>query len=329
MGIAHSLHFKPGYHDPLPGEMRISVEDLTSPWWVWRNLRPLVNRYRQVIIHTHCWPAHTAVWVLKWFARARITWVMTDHFVFPAHAGNTQRWKGMIRRVLRRGGYYPDYFIAVSDFSRRELEKLFGSRRVTTIYNGIRLPDCPVPVPLRRMPVRGVFVGRLIPEKGARVAVEAVRLAREQGVEWSLDVVGGGEELDFLTDYIKQHDLADRVWLRGATRTPDIYYQQADFAVIPSLCNESFGLVSVEAQAHYLPCIYSNRGGLPETQVDGKTGIMLESVTAENVLAAVRRLQSDPAAFERMRLRARQNAERFSMEKMVREMLGLYEQLFS
>lgn len=179
------------------------------------------------------------------------------------------------------------------------------------------------------MPVRGVFVGRLIPEKGARVAVEAVRLAREQGVEWSLDVVGGGEELDFLTDYIKQHDLADRVWLRGATRTPDIYYQQADFAVIPSLCNESFGLVSVEAQAHYLPCIYSNRGGLPETQVDGKTGIMLESVTAENVLAAVRRLQSDPAAFERMRLRARQNAERFSMEKMVREMLGLYEQLFS
>ena len=310
-------------------DLTLSAEDLVNPRWVARHLLPLVNRYRHVIVHTHCWPAHTSLWVLKHFARPTCTWLMTDHLAFPATSANTQRWKRMIRRVLRRAGYFPDEFVAVSDYSRSRIERLFGSRGARTIYNGVSLPtisDVPTP---GVVPTRALFAGRLIQEKGVRPLLQALKLARDQGLPLTLDVLGDGEEIRWANRFIREHTLQERVRLRGFVRDMVEWYMQSHLMLIPSLWDEPFGLVSVEAQSCYLPCIYSGGGGLVETHIEGVTGIQLRNPeNPEEIVEAVRTLQADPVRYHEMRLAAHQNAQRFGIERMVEGYCALYEEVF-
>lgn len=52
---------------------------------------------------------------------------------------------------------------------------------------------------------------------------------------------------------------------RGFSDDPVEHYRQAKLVLMPSLWEEGFGMVSVEAAALGIPCIVSARGGLPET----------------------------------------------------------------
>ncbi|MEX2143804.1 MAG: glycosyltransferase [Anaerolineales bacterium] len=76
---------------------------------------------------------------------------------------------------------------------------------------------------------------------------------------------------------------------------------------------EDFGITAVEAQAAGCPVLAFGRGGLAETVIDGKTGLLYKEQTVESLIASIERfergeLRFDPQAISR-------NAERFSAEK--------------
>jgi glycosyltransferase involved in cell wall biosynthesis len=66
-----------------------------------------------------------------------------------------------------------------------------------------------------------------------------------------------------------------------------------------------------------IPVIYSRRGGLPGTQIDGETGLALAEVTPEEIAAKVVQLVSDPVRYAAMCRRAPEGLEEFSIEAMV------------
>jgi len=83
---------------------------------------------------------------------------------------------------------------------------------------------------------------------------------------------------------------------------------------------EDFGIVPVEAQACGTPVIAFGRGGVLETVLDGKTGILYHEQNVESLIAAVNAFEQrgpfDPAAI-------RNNAERFAVSRFRTEFAAM------
>lgn len=119
------------------------------------------------------------------------------------------------------------------------------------------------------------FLGRLGPDKGVHVLAETITLLdRDQPGRFRLVLAG---EPVFVSRADQQQveralsdvgPLAERVgWVRPAD-----FFDQIDLLVVPSLVDESFGLVAAEAMAAHVPVLVSDAGALPEIvgEVNGK-----------------------------------------------------------
>jgi glycosyltransferase involved in cell wall biosynthesis len=87
-------------------------------------------------------------------------------------------------------------------------------------------------------------------------------------------------------------------------------YHRADVLVIPSLCEEPFGLPVAEGMACGLPCIGSNAGGIPELIEHERTGLLVERGDVAGLAGALLRLAQDQPLRQRFGRLGRERAER-------------------
>jgi glycosyltransferase involved in cell wall biosynthesis len=107
-------------------------------------------------------------------------------------------------------------------------------------------------------------------------------------------------------------------------------YRRADVLVIPSLCEEPFGLPVAEGMACGLPCVGSHAGGIPEIIEHEVTGLLVERGDAAGLADALRRLAHDPAARERFGRQGRERAERlFDWSMPAARLDALYQRMLS
>ena len=100
-----------------------------------------------------------------------------------------------------------------------------------------------------------VFLGRLVPRKGANYLLRAVNYIKQQKLleddDWRVLICGKGPLADQLATYVITNHLQDRVELTGFVEEADKprYLASADIAVFPSTGGESFGIVLIEGFA--------------------------------------------------------------------------------
>jgi glycosyltransferase involved in cell wall biosynthesis len=136
-------------------------------------------------------------------------------------------------------------------------------------------------------PLRLLFVGSVSVIKGAAELLEAMTVLRTQPV--TLTVVGErGMEIP------SQWERLPSIRLQGAVPRGEMaeYYRSHDVLVFPSH-SDGFGMAQIEAQAAGLPIIASAHCG--RVVVDGVSGTVLPEVTADAIVAAVRKLIDRPA----------------------------------
>lgn len=154
--------------------------------------------------------------------------------------------------------------------------------------------------------VRLLDVGRLVPEKGAPVLVEAVDILRAQGVDVELRLVGAGPLAESLEQDIARRGLSDQISLTGPIgqdELPDLY-RWADVFVLPSF-QEGLPVVLMEALATELPVVTTSIAGISELVRDGVEGRMVPAGRADRLAAALAELAQDPQARLRMGRRGR------------------------
>ncbi|MCA5893976.1 glycosyltransferase [Isoptericola sp. NEAU-Y5] len=164
-------------------------------------------------------------------------------------------------------------------------------------------------------PLRLLSVGRLVERKGVETVVEA--LVALPGT--TLEVVGGPRAADLggdpearrLMAAADRFGVADRVHLRGGVDQDDVQdLMHAADVVVCTPWYEPFGIVPLEAAACGRPVVGSAVGGLLDSVVDGRTGLLVPPRDPAALAAALRRLQDDPALGERLGATARVRAER-------------------
>jgi glycosyltransferase involved in cell wall biosynthesis len=103
--------------------------------------------------------------------------------------------------------------------------------------------------------------------------------------------------------------------------------EAALFVYISSL--EGLGSAALLAMAYGVPVIASNVGGLPEIVHDGETGLLTSNQPAD-IARAIERLLADRPLAERLSARARIRVEKeFSVDRMIRETLRVYERILA
>jgi glycosyltransferase involved in cell wall biosynthesis len=157
-----------------------------------------------------------------------------------------------------------------------------------------------LPVPT----LRTLFIGRIDPNKGPDLALDAVSALRREGLDLSISIAGGlwfysrGNEMDdpFFRSLHEKITAASGYarHLGHVTRekVPDLI-RQHDVAFVLSRSNEPFGLVVLEAMASGLAVIASNRGGLPEAC--GEAAQLVNPDQPDEIASALRKLAIDPA----------------------------------
>lgn len=232
-----------------------------------------------------------------------------------------------------------------------------GPSRVN--LNGLRPVVTETPAPDRRYPegraIRIGMVSRLIPVKGVNLVLHAVALLRREGFDPILEIAGEGVDKPALQALAERLGLTGKVRWRGLVSDVTGFYDDIDVLIVPSLF-ESFGLVSIEAQARGCPVIIAGVDGLSETVDDGRTGYRLwpdrplseyarydgdprpvpatgydpradriqepRFVAPEDIVDACRRLFSEPADYEAMSRRAEAwSRETFSFEGFMDRLL--------
>jgi glycosyltransferase involved in cell wall biosynthesis len=178
-------------------------------------------------------------------------------------------------------------------------------------------PSSPSPVLL--------YVGRLSPEKGAHVLVDALPQMVKRLPQLRLRFVGQGSQQPSLSDLVRQHGLNEHVEFVGAVPHHELprYYAEADALVIPSL-SEGLPKVLPEALACGLPVVGTQVGGIPEVVQNGYNGFLVPPSDPDALADAAIGLLNDPETFARLRANARASVERFSWEKNVGQFIEMY-----
>lgn len=149
-----------------------------------------------------------------------------------------------------------------------------------------------------------VFVGRMIPPKGATLLAKVAT----QMPEINFLFVGQGPDYSALEKLSKSHK---NIRLFGNVPYDKLhfYYNLADVFCIPSLYNEGWGRVIMEALACGLPVVASNKGAIPEV-VDESVAIVVEP-TEKNLRRSIEKLYDDRKFFEKLK----KNSAKFSRLK--------------
>jgi glycosyltransferase involved in cell wall biosynthesis len=225
-------------------------------------------------------------------------------------------------------------FVAVSRFiAERAVARGFPRDRITVHYIGV---DTAVYRPsgepkLRRQPVV-VFVGRLVPAKGARDAIGAVaRLP--VGLRAELLVAGEGSERLALEKFARERRVPCRFLGRLSSDDARRLMQRADVVVVPSRrsqngMEEGFGLAALEAQACGVPVVAYRTGGLGEAVEHGTTGLLVPEGAVDLLGRAIQTFLDDPALRLRMAGAARRRVcESFELRSQTAALEDIYDEV--
>jgi L-malate glycosyltransferase len=238
--------------------------------------------------------------------------------------------------------------VANSEYTARAVRGAAPGARLEVVHNPVDL-DRWNPARIDRMQARAQLgeagerrlllgvVAQLTPWKGQDTAIEALRLLCERGVDAHLLLIGSAKFVARATRYdnrayvaglhaqVASAGLGDRVsWLGEREDVPQLV-RALDVLLLPSW-EEPFGRALIEAMALNVPVVATSVGGPAEIIEDGRQGYLVEPRRAQAWAEAIGRFAEDPRrGWEMGRAGRRRVEQRFSLDRHVASMLGVYE----
>lgn len=264
------------------------VKDFVSAY----HLSKIISQEQPDIIHVHNFKdAFVAVYAKK-MSGSRVRIVMSRHLVKKAKTRAIYSW---LYRHL-------DRIIFVSEIARNEFLMSGPSidrRKTVVLHNSINSVPSVSETDVREMyniaPSSAVlaFTGRITPEKGVDVLIDAVSQITD--LDFRLFILGSGEKgyVEKIKQKIIDNNLSDRVTMTGFVNDVQAFISQCDMGVIPSVWREPFGLSIIEFMELGKVVVTTDNGAQPEFINHGVTGFLVPPSDSEALARVIRRLLED------------------------------------
>lgn len=256
-----------------------------------------------------------------------------------------------------------DLIVSCSDFVTRSIREALPN--VATRCKTVPMGVCPQTFSSRRSsyetsgrrPLRLLYVGRISPEKGVHVLLEAFERIVSTHPDATLTIVGPEwvaprEDItDLFLDravvssleryydggYLQQMKqslspaAAQRVTFAGLVKHSDVaaHYAKADIYISPSLY-ESFGMSIIEAMVAGVPVVAARGGAVPDLIANNRTGLLVDVANPSAIADAVIGLAANPQLRRALSTDARSIVcERFSWDTISSDLLQLYREVLA
>ncbi|OOG62770.1 glycosyl transferase family 1 [Rhodanobacter sp. B04] len=177
-------------------------------------------------------------------------------------------------------------FFAVSQHARQAyLDRGTPEHLVRVLYNPVNMELCRFDPQQRSEILRSLgisedaivlgYTGRMHDGKGIFPLFEAATAAMAVEPRLHCLWLGDGPDAAALRDLAAAHPTTGRHHFPGWIHDVHPYYSAFSMLAFPSIATETFGRVSIEAQAAGIPVLGSDIGGIPETLQAGVTGLLL------------------------------------------------------
>ena len=296
---------------------------------LWHLFR-LRKTYDVVHVHMLSYPAFSGVLAARWFGKKSL--------VKMANSGPGSDIRRMENNALIPGQrrmlpttLEADRLIAINNTIVTELSVAgVSAERIAVIPNGVDFENAtPRSDYLTTGQLTVVFVGRLVPNKGADVLLPAFRrvLNSQTGTPWRLWLFGEGSERASLEAMCVDLGIAEHVKFWGRIDSVASHLEQADLFVLPSRA-EGMSNALLEAMSHGLPCVASRIPGNVEVLRDGENGILVPVDNDKALADALVELGRDPDRRKALGEQARSDAiNDFAIDSVASRYLELYREL--
>ncbi|MBP8959034.1 MAG: glycosyltransferase family 4 protein [Bacteroidales bacterium] len=132
------------------------------------------------------------------------------------------------------------------------------------------------------------FIGSIEPNKGIEVLLRAFSRIETPNI-W-LFIAGSGN-LNYVNYLKKKYKNSNLLW-EGWTK-PEEFFKKIDFLVVPSIWEESFGIVIIESFAFGIPVIGSRIGGTPEIIEENLNGLLFEPGNYEELAEKILKMSGN------------------------------------
>ena len=252
---------------------------------LWTTFRPLEKHYDVAV-------AYSQNGLAPYYVADKVT---ADRKVLWYHNGAYEK-TGKDYALDRQ--YYPkfDYVVTVSRYCEEMLRERFPCLREKTLvlYNicdsksVLRGAEAFIPEGFSADAAQIVTVGRLAPEKGPELALEACRLLREEGRKIVWHWVGDGPMMKTIRAQAEQMGLGDCFRLEGDQVNPYPFMKYAKIYVQPSRY-EAYSTTVTEARVLAKPIVTTAVGGMEDQLTDGITGRIVP-ISAQALAEAIGQL---------------------------------------
>jgi phosphatidylinositol alpha-mannosyltransferase len=226
------------------------------------------------------------------------------------HQWSRPAMRGLMSRLTTR--------VVVSE-SARETAKINWTGEYEVLWNGIEVERFASASPAPSKVPAVLFVGRHEPRKGLAPLLDAWLDLDRDAVLW---IASTGPQ----TKQLRKRNVAGVEWL-GSISNRELERRMRGAAIFcaPSLGGESFGVVLLEAMAAGTPIVASAIEGYQNVARGDREALLVEAGDVDALRNALRRTLDDPAVRRRLVAAGRERAAEFSMGRLARRYLELYE----
>jgi glycosyltransferase involved in cell wall biosynthesis len=224
------------------------------------------------------------------------------------------KFRTTVRRIL---SFFSDAFVANSKNAKTYLMEGLNIPEDKIFYRTYLVPDSEsfmkglenveTPKLPEKRPIF-LYVGRITSRKGIKTLIQACAILKSQGYSnYSLVIVGKGDQQEELEAFIKEKDLVDQVTWAGWVDYAKIgsYFQETDIFVFPTY-EDVWGMVLPEAMLCGKPVLGSSGAASCELIEEGGNGYIFDPHQPQELATAMQKFLDNPDLIQSMGARSRE-----------------------
>lgn len=176
---------------------------------------------------------------------------------------------------------------------------------------------------------RVVAIGRFEYQKGLDRLIKAWKIVHSVCSDWSLDLIGEGQEKQSLLQQINEFNLENSIHLLEPVKNVPKELLNSSILVLPSRY-EGFGMVLVEAQSFGVPPIsFSCKCGPSDIIENGKNGFLVPEGDIDELADSLIKLIQDEDLRKRMGKQAYLDSVKYDEDVVMKQWVNLFEELMN